>query len=403
MRQQRIRRPQFKRRAPYKYRIKLSGKEKQALRQAKRKGRKDARLVLRMLIIVWADKGQTIARTAELLGCCEQTVLNWRKRFLGQRSKGAVAALLDLPRSGRPVTYGAPERVQVIAIVCETLHKHELPLSRFSTADLHRIVTKEPGLVDLSHASLARILDQNALKPWRYRYWLFPRDPDFINKACVILDLYAGFWEGQRLGLDEYLLSADEKSIQILSRCHPSLPAIPGYEQRVEFEYKRLGTVAYHAVWDVFRGRVFGRAAPNTCIATFNELVAMVMTQEPYHSSARTFWIVDGGCAHHPNTFPARLRGLYPNAVAVSLPVHSSWLNQIEIFFSIVQRKVLTPMDMADKETLTQRLLDFQDYYQETAKPFNWKFTATDLKIRLDALKNFAPASFTQKTYEIQV
>ena len=94
---------------------------------------------------------------------------------------------------------------------------------------------------------------------------------------------------------------------------------------------------------------------------------------------------------------------MYPNAVAVSLPVHSSWLNQIEIYFSIVQRKVLTPMDVADKETLTKRLLDFQDYYQETAKPFSWKFTAADLKNRLDALKNFAPASFTLKTSEIQV
>lgn len=403
MRPKRTRRPQIKGRAPYKYRIKLGGKEKQTLRQAKRKGRTNARLVLRILIILWADKGRTIARTAEWLGCCEQTVLNWRKRFVERQSEGAVAALMDLPRSGRPVTYGAPERTQVIAIVCETLYDHKLPLSRFSTSDLHRIVIQEQGLADLSHASLARILDQNALKPWRYRYWLFPRDPDFINKACVILDLYAGFWEGQRLDPNEYLVSADEKSIQVLFRRHPSLPAIPGHQQRVEFEYKRLGTVAYHAAWDVFRGRIFGRVAPNTCIATFNELVAMVMTQEPYHSSARTFWIVDGGCAHHPNTFPARLRGLYPNAVAVSLPVHSSWLNQIEIYFSIVQRKVLTPLDVADKETLAQRLLDFQDYYQETAKPFNWKFTASDLKDRLDALKNFAPASFTQKTSEIQV
>jgi len=380
-------------RAPYKYRIKLSGKEKQVLRQAKRKGLKNARLVLRILIILWADQGKTIAQTAKLLGCCEQTVLNWRKRFLERRSEGAVVALMDLPRSGRPVTYGATERAQVVAIVCETLHEHELPLSRFSIADLHRIVIKEDGLAGLSHASLARILDQNALKPWRYRYWLFPRDPDFINKACVILDLYAGFWEGQPLGPQEYILSADEKSIQVLHRPHPGLPAAPGHEQRVEFEYERLGTVAYHAAWDVLRGRVFGRVAPNTCITTFNKLVDMVMTQEPYHSSTRTFWIVDGGCAHHPNTFPARLENMYSNAVAVSLPIHSSWLNQIEIYFSIVQRKVLTPMCVADKETLAQRLLDFQDYYQQTAKPFNWKFTAADLKKRLEALKNFVPES----------
>jgi len=378
-------------RAPYKYRIRLSNREKQELRQAKKKGRKDARLVIRILIILWANAGRTIAQTAELLNCCEQTVLNWRKRFLERRSEGPVAALLDLPRSGRPVTYGARERVQIVATVCEILHDHELPLSRFSISDLHRIVVEEEGLADLSHGSLARILAENVLKPWRYRYWLFPRDPDFVSKACVVLDLYAGFWEGQRLGPNEYLLSADEKTIQVLKRCHPGLAAIPGYEQRVEFEYERLGTVAYHVAWDVFRAQIFGRVAPNTCIATFNELVDGVMTQEPYQSSARTFWIVDGGCAHHPNTFPARLEGMYPHAVAVSLPTHSSWLNQIEIYFSIVQRKVLTPMDVANKEALTKRLLGFQDYYQERAKPFSWKFTAAALKKRLDALKDFVP------------
>ena len=97
-------------REPYKYRIKLSGKEKQELRQAKKKGRKGARLVLRILIILWADKGKAIAQTAELLGCCEQTVLNWRKRFLERRSEGPVAALIDLPRSSRPPIYGAQER-----------------------------------------------------------------------------------------------------------------------------------------------------------------------------------------------------------------------------------------------------------------------------------------------------
>jgi hypothetical protein len=387
----------------YKYGIKLSKDEKKELLQAKKKGCKSARLVIRILIILFANGSLTLAQTAKYLGCCEQTVLNQRKGFLARRSEGPVAALMDLPRSGRPVTYGAQQRAQAIAIVCETLHRHELPLSRFSTADLHRVVVKEEGLADLSHGSLTRILAEDALKPWRYRYWLFPRDPDFVGKACVVLDLYAGFWEGQRLAPDEHLLSADEKTIQVLKRCHQGLPTVPGHEQRVEFEYERWGTVAYHAAWDVFRGRIFGRVAPNTCIATFNQLVDLLMTQEPYQSSARTFWIVDGGCAHHRNTFPARLQGMYPNAVAVSLPVHSSWLNQIEIYFSIVQRKVLTPMDVPDKETLTKRLLDFQDYYQETAKPFSWKFTAADLKDRLDALKNFAPASFTLKTYEIQV
>ena len=172
------------------------------LRQAKRKGCKDARLVIRILIILLAAKGKTIAQSAEILGCCEQTVLNQRKRFLERRSEGPVVALQDLPRSGRPAIYGPQERAQVIAITCETLQAHELPLSRFSTADLLPIMQREDGLTNLSRATLSRILAEDALKPWQYRYWLFPRDPDFVRKACIVLDLYAGFWEGQRLGTD---------------------------------------------------------------------------------------------------------------------------------------------------------------------------------------------------------
>jgi hypothetical protein len=383
-------------RAVYKYPIKLSGQEKHDLRQAKKKGHPSARLVTRILIILFAAAGKTIVEPAALLSCSEQTVLNQRQRFRPRRTDGAVAALQDLPRTGRPVIYGPAERVQIVAAVCEILKEHEQPLSRFALTDLQPLVLARTNLSHLSQTSLGRILDQHALKPWQYRYWLFPHDPDFVAKACVILDLYAGWWHGQRLGPHEYVLSADEKTIQLLARCHPGLTASPGHLARVEFEYDRLGTVAYLAAWDVFRAKIFGRVAPTTdtatrvlCIAHFNQLIDQVMRQAPYRHSNRTFWIVDGGRAHHPNTFPARLQQLYPNAVAVSLPVHASWLNQIEIYFSILQRKVLTPMEVTDPNKLTQRVLDFQDYYQATAQPFSWKFTTAALKKRLEALHNF--------------
>lgn len=373
----------------YKYKINLSGQAKHQLRQAKKKGRLNVRLVSRILIILWADAGKTIAPSAELLGCCEQTVLNQRKRFLQRRAEGAVAALQDLPRSGRPLTYGPVQKAQVVAAVCEILHEQPPPLSRFALSDLGQLVRPRTGLSQLSQASLGRILDQNALKPWHYRYWLFPRDPDFVAKAGVVLDLYAGLGQGQRWGVNEYVLSADEKTIQVLARCHPSIMASPGHRARVEFEYERLGTVAYLAAWDVFGAKIYGRLAPTTDIVNFNHRLEPVMSQPPYRDAARTFWIVDSGRAHHRNTFPARLKSLYPTAVAVPVPIHASWLNQIELYFSILQRKVLTPMDVTGPDMLTQRVLDFQDYYQATARPFSWKFTADDLKKRLEALHNF--------------
>jgi hypothetical protein len=373
----------------YKYKIHLSGQEKHDLRQAKKKGRLNVRLVQRILIILWADGGKTIAQTAALLDCCEQTVLNQRKRFLERRSEGAVVALQDLPRSGRPPTYGPVQKAQVVAAVCEILDEHQQPLSRFALSDLGQLVRPRTGLNHLSQASLGRILNQYALKPWQYRYWLYPRDPDFVSKACVVLDLYAGLWQGQPLGVNEYVLSAAEKTIQILARCHPSTLTSPGHLARVEFEYERLGTVAYLAAWDVFGAKIFGRVAPTTDIVNFNQLIDQVMSQAPYAQAARTFWIVDSGRAHHRSTFPARLKNLYPHAVAVPLPIHASWLNQIELYFSILQRKVLTPMDVTDRVGLTQRVLDFQDYYQATARPFTWKFTAETLQKRLEALNNF--------------
>ena len=144
-------------------------------------------------------------------------------------------------------------------------------------------------------------------------------------------------------------MSADEKSgVQILLTGLPSRPTVPGHLLQVEFEYERLGTVAYHAALDVFRGKILGQVVNTTSIATFNQLLDRVMRQEPYQSDERVFWLVDGGCAYHRSTFFSRLKGLYPNALAVLLPVHSSWLNQIELYFSIVQRKVLTPLDVAN-------------------------------------------------------
>ena len=369
----------------------MTGQEKQVLRQAKRSGTVPARLVVRILIILLADNRKSIAETAQLLGCCQQTVLNQRRRFLERRAAGALSALQDLPRSGRPRTYTTAMRTHVVAVVCETLHAHALPLSRFAIGDLLPIVQHEADLPHLSASTLARVLEQNVLKPWRYRYWLYPRDPEFMAKACRVLDLYTGIWRGQPLGPTDYVISADEKTVQVLQRCHAGQPAAPGYPQHVEFEYVRHGTLAYHAAWDVQRGRIFGRVAPSTCIATFAQLVDLVMQQEPYRSARRVFWIVDGGSAHHPSTFPARLPAQYSNAVAVALPTHSSWLNQIEIYFSIVQRKVLTPLDVRDAAHLTERLLNFQTYYQPAARPFNWTFTSQALKARLEELKDYVP------------
>jgi DDE superfamily endonuclease len=261
-------------------------------------------------------------------------------------------------------------------------------LSRFSVADVREEVIA-CGLVEqVSVSTVWRWLDEDALKPWRHRSWIFPRDPDFAAKAAVVLDLYARRFQGRRLEPGEFVVSADEKtSIQARCRCHPTLPPGAARVMRVEHEYDRGGALAYLAAWDVHQARLFGRVEPTTGIAPFGRLVTQVMTTEPYASARRVFWAVDNGSSHRGQASVDRLQGAWPTLRLVHLPVHASWLNQIEIYFSIVQRKVLTPNDFLDLAEVEHRLLAFQHRYQQTAVPFAWRFTRADLERLLRRLR----------------
>ena len=237
------------------------------------------------------------------------------------------------------------------------------------------------GLVaTISDSTVWRWLNEDAIRPWQHRCWIFPRDPLFAIKAGRILDLYERVWQGKALRSDEYVLSTDEKtSIRARSRIHPTLPTQPGSPMRVEHEYKRCGAWAYMAALDVHRAKVFGRCEPKSGIAPFDRLVDQVMRQPPYNEARRVFWIMDNGSSHRGAKCVARLQEKYPRLVPVHGPVHASWLNQIEIYFSIVQRKALTPNDFPSLAAVEERLLTFQTHYETIAHPFEWKFTRRDL------------------------
>ena len=148
---------------------------------------------------------------------------------------------------------------------------------------------------------------------------------------------------------------------------------------RIKHEYDRDGALAYLAAWDVHHAHLFGRVEPTTGIDPFGRLVTQVMTTEPYASAKRVFWIVDNGSSHRGKAAIDRLAKRSPNAVMVHTPVHASWRNQAEIYFSVVQRKVVSPNDFTRLDQVRQRLADFQQRYNATARPFQWKFTPADL------------------------
>ena len=246
----------------------------------------------------------------------------------------------------------------------------------------------------ISAATVWRTLRSDAIKPWLYRSWIFPRDPDFAAKAAVVLDLYARVFDGRQLGKREYVISSDEKtSIQARCRCHPSLPPGKARMMRVEHEYDRGGALAYLAAYDVHHARLFGRTEATTGIEPFGRLVEQVMTSEPYASAKRVFWVVDNGSSHRGQASVRRLEGVWPNLRLIHLPIHASWLNQIEIVFSIIQRKVVTPNDFTNLEQIAQRLAAFEDRYNAMAEPFDWRFTRDDLARMLERIALHDPVA----------
>lgn len=279
--------------------------------------------------------------------------------------------------------------VEVKALACELPYHHGIPLSRFSIEEIRREVISRGITAQVSGSTLWRWLHADAIRPWLYRSWIFPRDPAFEEKASRILDLYEGFWNGQPLELEDYILSADEKtSIQARIRKHQTLGPLPDNPMKVEHEYHRGGAFTYLAAWDVRRAKIFGRIEKKSGIKAFRHLVAQVMNQEPYKSASRVFWIVDNGSSHRGERAMTRLQDAWPNAIMVHLPIHASWLNQIEIYFSVVQRKALTPNDSKSLIDLEDRLLRFQEHYERVAAPFEWKFTRKDLAILMKKLSS---------------
>lgn len=318
-------------------------------------------------------------------------------------AKSSASGVSAFSKSDWPVWKNAPERVapalfppelivQVKALACELPATHHVPLSRWSLDELTQHVCHSGLVAQLSSSTLWRWLHQDAIRPWQHRCWIFPRDLNFASKAGRILDLYQHQWQGQELHADEFVLSTDEKtSVQARCRLHETVPPQPGLPMKVEHEYERKGAWAYLAAWDVHRAKLFGRCEAKSGIAPFDRLVAQVMNQEPYRSARRVFWIMDNGSSHRGERSVQRLQGRYPNAQVVHGPVHASWLNQIEIYFSIIQRKVLTPNDFANLEAVADRLERFERHYEAIAKPFEWKFTRADLNELLQRLEPSSP------------
>jgi transposase len=344
--------------------------------------------VVRARIVLLAAEGMANVEIARRVGVCVDVASKWRKRFW----RGGLAGLRDRPRSGRPRIFSCEVVAGIKAMACEPPEQRDVALTRWSSFDLASQAVSEGLVGSISSSTVRRWLHAAAIKPWRYRSWIFPRDPDFAAKAARVLDLYQRSHRGIALGPEDYVISADEKSqLQALSRCHPDLPGAAGRVRRVEFEYERGGTLAYFGAYDVHQARLIGTVAETTGIVPFMGLVDKVMTTEPYASARRVYWVVDNGSSHNGQRSIDRMAAAWPNAQLVHLPVHASWLNQIEVVFSVIQRKVVKGADFADLAALADRLCRFEERYNMTARPFDWRFTTKDLSALLERIEAHRP------------
>jgi hypothetical protein len=313
---------------------------------------------------------------------------------LGRCNVGEVAGRVVIspskicPGVGASPLFPPLDQALIHALACEVVAETEEPLSRQSLADLVRRSQATLGK-KISRSTVWRMLHEAAIKPWQYEHWLFPKDPRFAEKAGPILDLYAGIWQGEALGPRNYVLSMDEKtSIQARGRCHEETPPQPKQTRRIESEYERNGALQYLAAWDVHRGIVLGRCEKKTGIKPFGLLVNQVLKQKPYDEAARLFFIVDNGSSHRGQAAVERMRRRDKRIILVHTPIHASWLNQVEIYFSIIQRKVLTPNDFAMLQAVRVRLMLYEELSNRTPRPSAWKFTRQDM---LDWLKRASP------------
>lgn len=356
------------------YRVRLGRKTRRRLEHRARCGSRSHRCVIRARLILLLTANPSVRSAARQLAMDPKTVRLWRGRFLAQGIKG----LKDLPRSGGPPVIDPVARVNCHSLACGKPEDFGVPhRTRWSyDALIAAFRSNHPG-VRMSRSSLHRILESAKIRPCRYKTWMHSPDKDFQPKVTTICSLYA------KPPADSIVLCIDEKTgMQALDRRFPVKPPAPGRLARFEYEYKRNGTRVLLAAFEVHTGRVYSEVRPNRKEVDLIEFMENVAKQFPKKD---IYVIWDNLNIHHDGktarwrAFNRRHRGRFH---FVYTPLHASWVNQVELFFSIVARRVLRYgvfTSLADLEQKVQGFIDHWNHHE--AHPFRWTFKGYPLQI----------------------
>ena len=342
------------RRAPQ---IELTNEERMSLESTIRSPSAPQRDVLRARIVLLAAAGQRNEQIQESLHVSKPVVIKWRRRFAAERMTG----LVDEPGRGRKRKYDADIRHRIAATACLTP-----PASvgtHWSVRTLARHLSVGAGVVQ-------SVLSAESIQPHRFRFWKDSPDPEFEPKMLTVVGLYL------RPPQNAVVLSVDEKtSIQALDRTQPRLPMKPHRIERLSHEYKRYGTASLLASLEVHSGQVRAESIQRNDSTTFISFLRRLLRAYP---DKELYLIADNGSSHRSKktlAWVAKQKRLH----LTFTPTHASWLNQIEIWFGILTRKVVRRGIFRSREELVQRLMNFITTYNQKARPFEWTYTGNPL------------------------
>ncbi len=311
------------------------------------------------------EQGHSYAQTATWVGLAAYHVRKWVKRF----HEHGVAGLREKPHPGRPPVFAPEVALHVVKLACERPDQMGCSLSQWDGPELARKLKADGVVQSISADTVTRILRSHKLKPWRHHLWLsadVPRDQHFAQQVSNLVDLYT-----RPLTEEEMVLCADEKTnLQPRPRRTPTLATRPGYPTRLEHGYKRAGALHLFAAFDTRTGKVYAQTAVRKRQKEFIALLTQLDWEIPL-SIRRIFLVLDNSSVHKGKQVRAWLQA-HPRFVCWFLPVHCSWMNQIEQWFSLVQRKRLRISDFTDLDHLAERLMAFVAEWNAHAHPFNW-------------------------------
>lgn len=338
--------------------IVLGNRRRERLERIVARATAPQRLVRRARIVLLAWRGRSDGEIAAAVGVHADTVRTWTARY----ASGGLPALEDRPRSGRPEVYGPAVRVRVIATATAVPPAGE---SQWS----HTMIAAELADSGISPAQVGRVLAAAELKPHQVRGWLARRDDEaFWEQAAAVCDRYLD------PPADTVLVSIDEKTgIQAKSRRYPEQPMRQGRVARREFEYVRHGTVSIVAAMDVATGQVWAERILRNDSVTF--IAFLRRLEQHIDPKLKIHLVLDNGSSHTSKATRAWLRA-HPRFSVTYTPKHASWLNMVELWFSVLTRRLLRRGDFPSQEDLENKITEFTVRYDTTAKPFTWKYDA---------------------------